>query len=104
MKAPAIDLDTALAYMTEIAEKRAQIRAERLLIHRDIPAFLPDGAVFVVVEHFVEMIGNVTRSAVVNEFAENHAALEFGALVAENRGAQFKVFDEIIDAEAWLRS
>jgi hypothetical protein len=99
---PAITLDLALAYMTRIAEKSVELGGDRVLIHRDIPVSLPDGAVFVVVERFVELIGNRTRSAVVNEYPANEPSLEFGALVAENRGAQLKVFESIRDAEEWL--
>ena len=101
-KCDEITLDVELALMMEIADKLNELDIERVMIRRDIPTCLPDGAVFVVVERYVEMVSNITRTGIVNAYPGNTASLAFASLVAENRGAHLRAFDEYPDAEAWL--
>lgn len=101
IEAESIDRTTALSYLSEVARYCARIDAKRLLIHRDIPVMLPDADLFNTTTDFLEMVRG-TRAAFVNPYQDLTEALDFAMVVGLNRGADYKLFNSIEDAEKWL--
>ena len=101
VNASTIDEQIAMAYLGEIANKCDEIECERLLFIREIPEMLPDGALFFVSADFQKMINGI-KTAFVNPFAKNTDSFDFAITVAENRGANYHLFDSIPEAEKWL--
>lgn len=99
--ADTIDQESALQYLTEIANRCDAIECEKLLIYRDIPVMLPDGVLFMVTAEFQKMIAGI-RTAFVNPYEPNVEAFNFALTVGENRGAEYKLFNNEEDAIAWL--
>ena len=89
-------------YNLRVAEKMEGSNAERVLIVRDIPVTLHSLAVFQLMTEFVEGVGR-RKVAVVNPFPALREDLEFAVGVATNRRANYKLFENVADAEAWLR-
>lgn len=103
INADTITLETALEYLQEIADKFEELGTQRAILERDIPTTLSDGDIYFVIQHMIEIMGD-RRLAVVNPFTSNQEPMAFAALVSANRGAQYRAFDNITDAEAWIMS
>ena len=88
-------------YNRRLAARMSEIKATRVLIVRDIPVTLRLVAVFTLMSDFVDGIGR-RKVAVVNPFPELREDLKFTIQVATNRGARYKLFDTIGEAEEWL--
>ena len=88
-------------YLTEIAEKCTELNCKRLLFECDVPGIMPAGSVFEVTTHFLSLMSG-RRVAIVDPRTGITEALEFGVLIANNRGALFQLFNNTADAEAWL--
>jgi hypothetical protein len=101
VRSTSIDRDVAMAYLTEVAERAKAIKAERLMLHRDIPVMLPDGVLFFVTNEFQQMIAGI-KTAFVNPYLSNAEAFRFAITVGTNRGAYYSVFTNDADAEIWL--
>ena len=96
-----IDGESALQYLTEIANRCEEIDCERLMIYREIPVMLSDGVLFMVSAEFQKMITGI-RTAFVNPYEPNKEAFDFALTVGENRGAEYALFTNEEEAEAWL--
>jgi hypothetical protein len=96
-----INRQIALAYLSEVAGEARRLKAARLMLHRDIPAMLPDGVLFFVTAEFQEMIIGI-KTAFVNPYLTNEDAFNFAITVGTNRGARYNVFNNDTDAEIWL--
>jgi hypothetical protein len=103
INADAITLETALEYLQEIADKFEELGTRRAILERDIPTTLSDADLYFVVQHMIQIMGD-RRLAVVNSFTSNQESMAFATLVSANRGAQYRAFDNITDAEAWIMS
>lgn len=103
VKAPTIDQNSALAYLTEVFEECKRTNSRRLLIVRDIPEMLSDGTLFFVTAEFQRMIGSI-RTAFVNPYISNEDAFKFAITVGTNRGANYRLFKSVPEAEEWLLS
>jgi len=90
-------------YLRAIAHKCNSTHSHCLIIDRNIPKILRIGALFLVATEFRRLIGD-TRVAFVNPYPEISEALDFGIEVVNNRGADFRLFDDIASAEHWLLS
>ena len=101
IKADTIDEDIARAYLREVEAQCARIKCGRLLLHRDIPAMLPDGVLYFVAEAFQEMTRGV-KAAFVNPYEANQKSIDFAVTVGINRGGHYKTFTNDTDAEQWL--
>ena len=101
VRAPHVDEDIARAYLGEIADHCRGSHCSRLMIYRDIPEVLNGGALFFVAADLQAMLQNV-RVAFVNPYEQNIEGLEFGNIVASNRGGSFANFATEPEAEAWL--
>lgn len=96
-----INREIAMAYLTEVADRAHFLQTERLMLHRDIPAMLPDGVLFFVTAEFQKMIDPI-KTAFVNPHLSNADAFNFAITVGTNRGARYNIFKNDTDAEAWL--
>ncbi|HTH50561.1 MAG TPA: hypothetical protein VL501_01425 [Pyrinomonadaceae bacterium] len=96
-----IDRPTALTYLRKIAEQVKAHATDRLLIERDIPVMLEPADLFFTAQDFIEMVGR-TRVAFVNKHASIHEEMQFGVMIGTNRGASYRLFHNVADAEEWL--
>jgi len=103
IQAETINRAIALRYLNEIAEKCAELKLDRIMLERLIPATMSNTDTFFVVGDLPQILGG-RRFAVINPHASNEDSLDFSALVGANRGARYRVFQNAEDAEAWLLS
>lgn len=96
-----VDREMALEYLSLVAQKCSELRTRRLMLHRDIPVMLPDSDLFFTTKDFLEMIGG-TRTAFVNPHQKIAEGMEFAITIGNNRGANYRVFDNDTAAEDWL--
>src|SRR5687768_11630150 len=101
VQAKTIDRETALDYLSEMANKCRQLEYDRLLVVRDIPSMVDLGSLFSIAENFPDLMQGI-KVAVVNPFAEIRKDMDLAVLMATNRGAQFTVHNSIPEAENWL--
>jgi hypothetical protein len=101
VKADKISEQLAMAYLDEVVTRCRSLKCTKLLLERDIPDMLPDGALFFIAEKFQKMIAGI-KVAFVNKFAENDEAFDFAVRVGTNRGADYGIFDNATNAERWL--
>jgi hypothetical protein len=93
--------ELAADYNLRLAEKAAEVNAERLLIIRDIPITLQAALTFPLMSDLVERLGP-TKVAVVNPFPALKEDLQFCLRVAVNRHGDYSLFENISEAEEWL--
>ena len=98
-----IDRETALDYLSKVADRISDSPYEFLMLERDIPVMLPAPDLFFITRDFLKMLGPM-RAAFVNKHATNEAELEFAMLIGTNRGADYRLFKSVPEAEAWLLS
>lgn len=96
-----IDLETALSYLSEVANKCEEINIDRLLLERDVPVMLPAADLFFIANAFLEMIKG-RRVAFVNRHSPIETDMKFLITIGTNRGAHYKLFDDVEAAEKWL--
>ena len=103
IEAETINRKIALQYLNELAEKCAELKLDRIMLERMIPATMSNTDTFFVVGDLPQILGG-RRLAVVNPLSSNEDSLDFSALVGANRGARYRVFQNAEDAEEWLLS
>lgn len=103
VQADFMDLDKAKRYLREIAERVEGDGYDRLLLERDIPTMLAPGSLYFASKAFQSYIGNC-KVAFVNVHKPIEDKMSFAMLLAENNGGEFKLFDNVEQAEAWLLS
>lgn len=88
-------------YIGEIVARCDATGRQRILLYRDIPAVLPGYEVFHTVN---ESIGALTgkKLALVNPHAAIEPEVGFAMTVGQNRGGNYRSFNNVADAEAWL--
>ena len=96
-----IDREMALDYLKRVADRVVDSHLERLVLERDIPAMLSPADLFFTTQDFFRMIGPA-RVAFVNRHATIHSEMEFAMLIGTNRGANYRLFSNLDDAEKWL--
>jgi len=88
-------------YIGEIVAKCDETGKRRILLYRDIPAVLPGYEVFhTVSESLGALIGK--KLALVNPHAAIGPEVDFGMTVGQNRGGNYRSFNNVAEAEAWL--
>jgi len=91
----------AEAYMTEIHDECLKKGHTHALIHREVPVALHSFEYFSMAERSAPILQGI-KAALLNPFRSIHADLEFFCLVANNRGAHYKLFQSFDEAESWL--
>lgn len=91
----------ARTYLSEIAEKVKKIRANRVMIVRDVHVMLPDGDLFSTTNFFLDkMRGKFV--AFVNPHIKISDDMEFAIRIGTNRGGLYGLFHSEKEAEEWL--
>lgn len=88
-------------YISEIVAKCEATGKHRILLYRDIPAVLSEGEVFFTVSESLEALAR-KKLALVNPHSAIGAAVDFGVTVGQNRGGNYRSFNNVAAAEAWL--
>ena len=101
IKSDTMDTKMAAAYLGEIAEMCHEMRADRLLIERDVPVMLPDSDLFFTTNDFANVMKGI-KVAFFNPYTAIADNMTFAVLIGNNRGASFTVHNTITDAENWL--
>ncbi len=73
-----------------------------LMLERDVPVMLKDVDLFHTTQFFLNLIGGGIRVAFVNPYIQIHEDMDFAITIGTNRGANYRLFDGVIEAEAWL--
>jgi hypothetical protein len=92
--------NTALDYFSEISMKCANIRCKKMLLERDIPSMVVDEDLFSTMKDLVEMSSGIRIAFVNRHIPTDEALLKFGEF---DGGADFRYFNNISDAQDWLR-
>jgi hypothetical protein len=101
VRADDIDRDTALDYLQKVAGRASGSDYDRMMLERDIPVMLSSTDVFFTMQDFLKMVGTM-RVAFVNKHATIESEMEFLVLIGTNRGAKYRLFRDVGDAEKWL--
>lgn len=101
VKADSIDPEAISSYLTEVADKRDETGAQKILVVREISGTLGIANQFHTTTDFTERMKGI-KAAFVNPYPSNDEELAFAITVANNRGSKFKLFRDIEPAEKWL--
>lgn len=88
-------------YIREIVAKSGETGKHRILLYRDIPVVLSGGEVFFTVNESLDALSG-KKLALVNPHAAIETAIDFGVTVGQNRGGNYRSFNNVAAAEAWL--
>ena len=91
------------AFWQEVADESARKGADRVLIHEDIIESVSMAEVFQLASEIPHMGFASIKVAFVDVYLDQQDVNSFGELVAVNRGFSGKVFNNIPDAEKWLK-
>lgn len=101
LKGETISAEIISGYIAEIVAKSDETGQHRILLFRDIPAILSGGEVFFTVNQSLEtLVGK--KLALVNPHKDIATAVDFGVTVGQNRGGNYRSFDNVAAAKAWL--
>jgi hypothetical protein len=103
VSAAAIDRESALAYLREVADRCSRTSCSRVVLERDIPVMLSDADLLFTTDDFLGMMQDV-RVAFLNPHQPIDDDMAFAMVIANNRGAEFKLHRSLDDAVAWLFS
>jgi hypothetical protein len=98
-----IDRGSAVEYLKEIADRINRSDYDGLMLERDIPMMLSDADLFFTTQDFLNMTG-LERVAFVNKHLPIKTQMEFAILIGTNRGANYRLFNVVDEAEKWLLS
>jgi len=101
VKGETLEYDPAQDCLLEIARELERLKLIHLMVNREVPTVMPRGQLFFTSANMAESFKDV-RVAFVNPYPDLDDDLNFAALTANNRGAQFGVFRDIETAERWL--
>ena len=96
-----VSADIIRDYISEITAKCDETGKHRILLYRDIPAVLSEGEVFFTVSESLDALAG-KKLALVNPHEAIEAGIGFGVTVGQNRGGNYRSFNSVEDAEAWL--
>lgn len=88
-------------YIREVVAKSNETGKDRILLYRDIPAVLSEGETFYTVSESLDALRG-KKVALVNPHAAIETEVDFGVTVGQNRGGNYRSFNNVPDAEAWL--
>ncbi|MFT3744427.1 MAG: hypothetical protein QM785_09030 [Pyrinomonadaceae bacterium] len=94
--------DISRAYWQEVADMVVRIGSECVLIDENIVESGSFADVYRLASEIPEMGFGRARIAFVDRFLDQSEVNEFGELVALNRGANGRVFNDVKTAESWL--
>lgn len=92
------------SFWDRVSEQARTSGALRIMVDENIAESVPLADVFKLASEIPEMAFGQARIAFVDRYLEQHEINAFGELVAQNRGANGKLFNEVGAAEKWLLS
>ena len=101
IKSETISDDIIRSYVAEIAKKADETGKDRILLYRDIPQVMKESGVFHAVTGSLETFRG-KKIAIVNPHRSLETDIEVGMTVAQNRGANYRSFNNVEDAKEWL--
>ncbi|MBV9242600.1 MAG: hypothetical protein JO314_11390 [Acidobacteria bacterium] len=101
IRADHISPELVEAYVREMHDMCVKDSQTHLLVRRDIPEVFPVGSYFGVSANTVAVLHGI-RTAWLTPYPQHQDRLEFACLVANNRGAMYRVFLDLAEAEKWL--
>lgn len=101
VKGETISAEIIRDYVGEIVAKSEETGKRRILLYRDIPAVLSGGEVFFTVNESLGAFAG-KKLALVNPHAAIDSEIDFGMTVGQNRGGNYRSFNDVAAAEAWL--
>src|SRR5512132_3772728 len=101
VQAKDIDRDTAVDYLGRIADRCEDLECSRLLLERDIPVMLNESDLYFTTNDFLRMLNGV-KVAFYNPHISIEAAMKFAIVIGNTSGANFAVYSDFAEAEAWL--
>jgi hypothetical protein len=101
LKGETISAGIIRGYIREIVAKSDETGKHRILLYRDIPAVLSGGEVFFTVSESLDALTG-KKLALVNPHLAIEAAIDFGVTVGQNRGGNYRSFNNVAAAEEWL--
>jgi len=96
-----ISVEVIRDYINEVVAKSNETGKHRILLYRDIPAVLSEGETFYTVSESLDALRG-KKLALVNPHSAIETAVDFGVTVGQNRGGNYRSFNNTADAEAWL--
>ena len=101
LKGETISAEIIRDYIGEIVAKCAETGKNRILLYRDIPAVLSGGETFFTVSESLDALAG-KKLAIVNPHSSVDSVVDFGVTVGQNRGGNYRSFDNVAAAEEWL--
>lgn len=101
IRSETMDQSMAHEYLAKVAEEVHSVKATKLMLERDVPVMLKDVDLFHTTQYFLNLIRGV-RVAFVNPYIEIHDDMDFAVTIGTNRGANYRLFKGVVEAEAWL--
>ncbi len=101
LKGETISAEIIRDYIREIVAKSNETGKHRILLYRDIPAVLSGGEVFFTVSESLDALMG-KKLALVNPHLAIESAIDFGVTVGQNRGGNYRSFNNVAAAEEWL--
>ena len=98
-------LEVSKAFWREIIETSTNLNCQKILVDEELEGSVPVGDIFEVITSGLDIHDVMSmKIAFVDRFSEQMEENIFGERVATNRGINGKVFNNIEEAEQWLRS
>lgn len=101
LKAETISQEIISGYVADVIAKAHETGKSKVLLYRDIPAVMSTHQVFGTVNDSLDAFRGI-KLALVNPHAAIDEDIKFGLTVGQNRGGNYKSFNNVEDAEAWL--
>jgi len=101
LKADTISEEIIRGYVADVIAKSRESGRDRVLLYRDIPAVMSTGVMFGTVRESLEAFRGI-KLALVNPHASIDSDIQFGLIVGQNRGGNYKSFNNVKEAETWL--
>ena len=93
--------EMALSYLRAVADRCTELECSRVMLERDVPVMLSSGDLFFTTNDFAKMMSG-RKVAFINPHLTNESEFDFAVMIANNRGAEFRVFPTLERAESWL--
>lgn len=96
-------LNVSISFLTKVALKCSEMKHDKLLIVENFETNVNMHDMFTLGELVAKLtIKYRIKIAFIDEEDTQFERNQFGELISQNRGARFKIFNSIENAEAWL--
>lgn len=92
---------SSLSYWRSIADKVKSLELNRVLVHENLTGNISEGEIFDVMMNILPD-SNGIKVAFFDENQADHDINDLGQLIANNRGADIRIFQSLETAEKWI--